>query len=55
MHAPSKSAELVAAPQQRAPDPYGGAPLGVEVAWWPNGIDVPGVAATPAIKTSLIP
>ncbi len=43
MHATSKPAELVAAPQERAPDSYCGAPLGVEAAWWPNGIDVPGV------------
>ena len=47
MHATSKPAELVAAPQERAPDPYCGAPLGVEAAWWPNGFDVPhGAAAT---------
>ena len=50
MHATSKPAELVAAPQESAPDPYGGTPLGVEAAWWLNGIDVPGVAAIPETK-----
>jgi len=47
MHATSKPAGLVAAPRESAPDPYCGAPLGVEAAWWPNGIAVPSVAATP--------
>jgi hypothetical protein len=47
MHATSKPAELVAALRESAPDPYCGTPLGVEAAWWPNGIDVPrAVAAT---------
>jgi hypothetical protein len=47
MHATSQPAELLAAPRESAPDPYCGTPLGVEAAWWPNGIDVPrAVAAT---------
>jgi len=33
MHATTKPAEFVAAPQESAPDPYCGAPLGVEAAW----------------------
>jgi hypothetical protein len=47
MPATSKPAEIVAAPKESAPDPYCGTPLGVEAAWWPNGIHVSGVAATP--------
>jgi len=47
MHTASEPAELVAAPRESARDPYCGTPLGVEAAWWPNGIDVPrAVAAT---------
>lgn len=44
---PEPHAQLFSAPCERASDPYRGTPLGVEAAWWPNGIDVPGVAATP--------
>jgi hypothetical protein len=40
-------AQLFSARCERASDPYRGTPLGVEAAWCPNGIDVPGVAATP--------
>jgi hypothetical protein len=47
MHAASKPAELVVAPGESVPDPYCGAPLGVEAAWCPSGIDVPGVTAAP--------
>jgi len=53
MHATSKPAELVAAPQESAPDPYCGTPLGVEAAWCPNGFDVPGVAAI--LETTIRP
>ena len=44
MHATRDPAELIAPPLNGAPDPYGGTPLGVEAAWWPNGIDVSPVA-----------
>ena len=44
---PEPHAQLFSARCERASDPYCGTPLGVEAAWCPNGIDVPGVAATP--------
>jgi hypothetical protein len=46
--------ELVTALPDSASDPYCGTPLGVEAAWWPNGIDVPGVAAVRDLTGSLI-
>ena len=45
MHATRDPAELIAPPLDGAPDPYGGTPLGVEAAWWPNGIDLPSAVA----------
>jgi len=40
MHSTSQPIELVAVAGESPPDPYSGTPLGVEAAWWPNGIDV---------------
>ena len=37
---PESDAKIVSALSERAADPYRGTPLGVEAAWWPNGIDV---------------
>ena len=36
----SQPAALDSALMESASDPYCGTPLGVEAAWWPNGIDV---------------
>jgi hypothetical protein len=35
------------APSENPVDPYDGTPLGVEVPWWPNGIEIPDGTATP--------
>ena len=34
-------------PEPHVPDPYGGTPLGVEAAWCPNGLDLPGEPEQP--------
>ena len=41
---PEPHAQPFSARCERASDPYGGTPLGVEAAWCPNGIDVPRAA-----------
>jgi hypothetical protein len=48
MHATSNPPELVAPPQDSAADPYCGTPLGVEAAWWPNGLELPASPETAA-------
>jgi len=46
MHSTSQPIELVAVAGESPPDPYSGTPLGVEAAWFPNGIDAQLPAAT---------
>ena len=36
---------FAANPEAPVPDPYGGTPLGVEAAWWPDGLDAQPPAA----------
>jgi hypothetical protein len=55
VHATSKPAEFVAAPRESARDHYCGAPLGVEAAWRPNGLDVPPAVAVTETKLAIRP
>jgi len=52
---PEPHAQPSSARGERASDPYGGTPLGVEAAWCPNGIDAQLPAATETARRPMEP